>query len=88
MLLPEAKLTGLDPSAIWFEASTVVPFGKLILKTLYLLLEIIVLYSQKGTGGKTRSDICFPKFSLSCWILPNFLLQVNFFTSVEKSVYS
>lgn len=28
ILLPEAKLTGIDPSAIWFEAATVVPFGE------------------------------------------------------------
>lgn len=28
ILLPEAKLSGMDPSAIWFEAAAVVPFGK------------------------------------------------------------
>lgn len=30
ILLPEAKLTGIDPSAVWFEAATVVPFGELL----------------------------------------------------------
>ena len=30
ILLPEAKLSGMDPSAIWFEAAAVVPFGELI----------------------------------------------------------
>ena len=33
ILLPEAKLSGMDPSAIWFEAAAVVPFGKAITQT-------------------------------------------------------
>ena len=28
VLLPEAKLTGIDPSAVWFEAATMIPFGE------------------------------------------------------------